>query len=219
MTLTNSAATDRPQRKDAARNHALLLTAARTVFAERGLDATLDDIAREAGVGVGTAYRHFANKREVADALFDQAIEQVLADAHRALAIEDPWAGFCAFFEAAAEVQATDRGLHQVLVGSHRIEDSRRIRELLSPPVAELFARAHRAGVLRPDVVADDTGVIFAMLGVVYDMSGSSSPNLWRRYLTVILDGLRATGRPALPAPPLTESELDAAMARVKVRN
>lgn len=208
--------TGRPQRKDAARNHALLLDAARAVFAERGLDASLDDIAHRAGLGVGTAYRHFANKQEVAAALFAQAIDQFVVDAEQALTIEDPWQALVTFFENAATRQATDRGLHEVLIGVHRIEDIGHIRERLGPLLIELIERAKRAGVLRTDVEVTDTGVVFCMLGVVYDMGATVAPQLWRRYLALILDGLRAGDRPPLPGPALTDPELDEAMAAVK---
>jgi AcrR family transcriptional regulator len=204
------------RRKDAARNHALLLDAARAVFAERGLDASLDGIAHRAGLGVGTAYRHFANKQEVAAALFAQAIDQFVADTEQALTIEDPWQALVTFFETAATRQATDRGLHEVLNGVHRIEDIGHSRERIAPLLTELFGRAQRAGVLRADADATDTGVVFCMLGVVYDMGATMAPELWRRYLALILDGLRAGDRPPLPGPALTETQLDAAMAAVK---
>ena len=89
MTATKPAAAEdassRPLRKDAARNRALLVAAAREVFASRGLDATLDDVARHANVGVGTAYRHFANKYELAGAILDQVMDEVVADAQSCL--------------------------------------------------------------------------------------------------------------------------------------
>src|SRR6187431_2289167 len=87
-------------RKDVARNRALLLEAARVVFAERGLDATLDDIAKEAGVGVGTAYRHFANKQEIAAEVLAASSGDMVTDAESALLIEDPWLAIVTFFES-----------------------------------------------------------------------------------------------------------------------
>src|ERR1700761_4071147 len=107
-TTPHTAEASRPLRKDAARNRAALLEAARVVFAERGLDASLDDIARQAGLGVGTAYRHFAKKPAVIAGIFDQAIDEVLATADAARAIEDPCLALATFFEAAATSQAKD---------------------------------------------------------------------------------------------------------------
>jgi AcrR family transcriptional regulator len=208
----------RPQRKDAARNHELLLEAGREVFAERGLNASLDEIAHRAGLGVGTAYRHFANKQEVAEALFEQAIEKIVGEAERALSIEDPWEAFVSFFHAAATSQAKDRGLHEVLVGVYPTERLDRVRDQLVGAIDELFARAQKAGVLRADAVPTDAGVLFAMLGVVYDMSSKTAPELWCRYFALILDGLRATDAAPMPGPALTTDELETAMARVKLR-
>ncbi|MCU1657566.1 MAG: TetR family transcriptional regulator [Pseudonocardiales bacterium] len=206
----------RTLRKDAARNRALLLEAARDVFAERGLDASLDDIAHRAGLGVGTAYRHFAKKQEIAEALFASVLDQVLAEIEHALTVDDPWEALVTFFEAAAASQAKDRGLHQVLVGTYTIEDMSPIRERLTASLVILFDRAKAAGVLRKDVEVTDVGAIFTMLGPVYDMSVAISSPVWRRYLALLLDGLRAVDQPPLPWPSLTEAEFNAAIATIK---
>src|SRR4051795_6885192 len=116
-------------RKDAARNRALLVQAGREVFAERGLDASLDDIARHAGLGVGTAYRHFANKYELAEAIFTEAIESIVAKAEEAAAMPDPWQGLLNFFEFAAESQTADRGLREVMMGFHDPATMRRVKQ------------------------------------------------------------------------------------------
>ena len=97
-------------RRDAARNRELLVQAAREVFATRGLGATLDDVAAAAGVGTGTAYRHFRNKHELAAEVLRGATQQIVIDADDALAIEDPWQALVAFFETTAARQAGDRG-------------------------------------------------------------------------------------------------------------
>jgi AcrR family transcriptional regulator len=215
-TADDTVSTSRPQRKDAARNHALLLDAARVVFAERGLDASLDDIARQAGLGVGTAYRHFANKQEVAGALFTQAIEHVVMVAQQAVEIEDPWAGLTFFFESVAANQADDRGLRQVMIGTYVLDELKRVREQLTAPIEALFRRAKDAGMLRADADPTDTGIIFSMLSAVCDMSAAgAAPQLWRRYLAIMLDGLRPTGSP-LPVPALTEAEFDVVIAAAK---
>ncbi|MDX6282827.1 MAG: hypothetical protein QOH03_3898, partial [Kribbellaceae bacterium] len=100
-------------RKDSVRNRARLIDSARAVFAERGFGATLDDIARHAGVGVGTAYRHFPNKQALAAVVLADATEQIAADAADALAIEDPWEALVTFFERNGARQAEDRGLYE----------------------------------------------------------------------------------------------------------
>lgn len=215
VTAESSAA--RPIRKDAVRNRAALLEAARAVFAERGLDASLDDIAHRAGLGVGTAYRHFANKQEVVAALFDQAIDDLIANVEAALAVADPWAALAQFFETAATSQAKDRGLHEVLMGSVP-HDHDVLRRRFTPPLQLLFDRARAAGVIRAEVCINDAAVVFAMLGTAYEMHGPSSPESWRRYLALLLDGMRATDREPLPVPALSDVDVDAAMAAIKFR-
>src|SRR5947199_7555754 len=104
-----------PLRKDAARNRERLLAAARELFASRGLDVTLNDIAHHAGVGVGTAYRRFANKQEVIDALFEQRMREVADVARAALAEPDAWTGLVDFVSQAMQMQFGDRGLTQIM--------------------------------------------------------------------------------------------------------
>src|ERR1700712_2664296 len=101
----------RPLRKDAERNRERLLAAARELFAQRGLGVTLNDIAHHAGVGVGTAYRRFANKEEIIDALFEEALADIAAAANEALVNPDAWAGLEAFLERSLHLQFGDRGL------------------------------------------------------------------------------------------------------------
>jgi AcrR family transcriptional regulator len=189
-------------RKDSVRNRARLVAAAREVFAERGFGATLDDIARHAGLGTGTAYRHFANKQALAAEVLSGATEQIVADARAALAIDDPWPALVAFFRSTAERQARDRGLYEALTGQGDDEARARIWPEIVAAVTELFGRARRAGVVRADAAPQDIAAIFALLGPAFEMSRTVAPGLWERYLALVLDGLRATDRPALPAPP-----------------
>lgn len=199
-------------RKDASRNRARLIEAAREVFAERGLAATLDDIAERAGVGTGTAYRHFRNKHVLAAEVLGDATQQIVRDAEGALAIDDPWLALVAFFESTALRQAADRGLYQSLAGQGSADDKNRIWPEIVVSVNTLFARAREAGVIRSDAVAEDAVLIFAMLGVVFDLGGTDS-GVWRRYLMLVLDGLRATDRPALPGPAPAFGTLDDVIA------
>src|SRR3954466_1605757 len=115
----------RPLRKDAERNRQRLLAAARELFAECGLDVTLNDIAHHAGVGIGTAYRRFANKGEVIDALFEEGLQNLAAVAHDALEDPDAWQGLVMFLERSLHLQFGDRGLNQLMnypaLGSARI--------------------------------------------------------------------------------------------------
>ena len=194
-------------RKDAARNRDRLIDAARAVFAERGIDATLDDIAREAGVGTGTAYRHFPNKKVIAAEILAEATQQIATDAEDALSIDDPWDAIAAFFENTAARLAADRGLYQILAGQGDVDDKTRIWPHIVDGVTRLFDRAKEAGVIRADAEPEDAAVLFAMLGVTF-------PNqAWPRYLALLLDGLRAIERPELPCPPPAFATLDDVIA------
>jgi AcrR family transcriptional regulator len=207
---------DRPLRKDAARNRALLVQAAREVFAERGLKASLDDIAHRAGLGVGTAYRHFANKYELAQAIFAEAVDQVIELADRAADADDPWAGIVAFLAGTAEMQTADRGLREVLMGVHDAEQMEQVNQRLSGPLHRMIERAKAAALVRPDVEATDLGIVVLMLCTVADITGDAAPDLWRRYLPMLLDGLRAGSD--LPVPPVPEDVLRKAMNTHKQR-
>lgn len=202
----------RPKRKDAAANHARLVQAARDVFARQGLTATLEDIAAQAGVGVGTIYRNFASKQEIVEMLYDAAIESALTDVRVALEIEDPWLALTTFFEVTASRQAHDRGLGETLLGHDRSGPRRDTVEKILAAVSPLFDRARTAGVLRDGVTVTDILPIFAMLNAVYALS-SAQPDLWRRYLAILLDGLRADGSSDLSVPPLDAASFTNAFA------
>src|SRR4051795_1323512 len=105
-------------RRDAEANRERLLAAAGELFAERGLDVTLNDIAHHAGLGVGTAYRRFANKEEVIDALFEERLQAVAGVANEALDDPDPWQGLVSFLERSLDMQFGDRGLNQIMNNS-----------------------------------------------------------------------------------------------------
>src|SRR3984957_7522158 len=187
-----------PRRKDAERNRQRLLAAAREVFRDRGVAATLNDVAHHAGLGVGTVYRHFANKEELIDALFDDMVETIDGYVSEATEQPDAWLGLITALENVCEVQAFDRGLREVMLGTGRgPERQRQMRERVGPVVDVIVARAQEQGTLRTDVVPADFPILQLMVGAVSDHTGQ--PGLWRRYLTVVIDGLR--GRPGEPSP------------------
>jgi AcrR family transcriptional regulator len=207
---------DRPLRRDAERNRQRILQAAGELFAERGLGVTLDDVARHAGVGVGTVYRRFADKEELIDALFEQRIEVVGALAEESLELSDPWAGLVFFFERGLEAQACDRGLKELLASSvHGRGGVRLARERLRPLVTAIFDRAKAAGVLRADATPEDAPLIMMMIGLIIDRTRDVEPELWRRYLGLVLDGLRPArdAVTALPAPALGQQALETVMS------
>jgi AcrR family transcriptional regulator len=206
---------ERPLRRDAQRNRQRILTAAADAFAEGGLAVTMDEIARRAGVGVGTVYRRFPDKELLVEALFEQRIDDLVALAEAARDEPDPFAGLVRFFETFLAVQAADRGLKEVALGTARgAGRAARARDRIGPIVDDLLARALSAGDVRGDVTPSDLALIQFMLGAVIDFTHDVAPETWRRVLTIVLDGL-ATRRDApspLPTPALDDAQLDRAM-------
>jgi AcrR family transcriptional regulator len=207
-----------PLRADAERNRQRLLAAAKELFATRGLDVTLDDIARHAGVGTGTAYRRFANKDELIDALMVDRISDIGAIAQECLAEPDPWVGLRSFFDRALALQAADRGLKEVLFTSGRgRERSNQARLKIAPIVTKLVARAKAAGVVRQDIDTSDVPLINFMLNTIVDFSRDVEPELYKRYLAIVLDGLRPRDDlEPLPVDALHVATFQEAMARWK---
>ena len=206
---------ERPLRRDAERNRRRILTAAADAFAEGGLGVTMDEIARRAGVGVGTVYRRFPDKDLLIEALFEQRIEELVALAEAARDDPDPFAGLVRFFETFLAVQAADRGLKDVVLGSARgAGRAARARQRIGPIVDELLARARAGGEVRPDLAASDLALIQLMLGAVIDFTHDVAPETWRRVLAIVLDGLpaRRDAPSPLPARALDQGELERAM-------
>lgn len=203
----------RPMRRDAARNRAQLIDAGREVFARRGLEASLDDVARQAGVGVGTAYRHFANKFELAEAIMGQAIGEVVAAAEAAVEADDPWSGLVGFLETVLEIQTKDRGLREVMMGLRNPHKTDEVYDQLSRPILAMIERAKAAGAVRDEFTGADLGALIAMLCEVSDLGGEIAPDLWRRYFPLLLAGLRPDG-PELAGTPLSDEEFRLASER-----
>jgi AcrR family transcriptional regulator len=207
--------TGRPLRSDAERNRQRILRAAGEVFAERGLGATMDEIAARAGVGVGTVYRRYPEKELLIDALFEERIEELARVGERALAAEDPWQGVVSYLEAALAQQAANRGLRDLLLSSTYGHDRvARARERLAPITAQLLQRAQKDGELRPDLAANDVPLLYLMLGAIVDYTRDVEPAIWRRFFALVGDGLRArrTEPNRLPTGPLEDDQVDQAM-------
>jgi AcrR family transcriptional regulator len=215
MTQTTSASL----RKDAARNRQRLLDAATELFAARGLDVTLNDIARQAGVGIGTAYRRFANKDELIDALFEVQLDRYAQMASDALQDADAWHGMVQFFEQSLRMQREDRGLaellHHARIGHDNINQ---MRTRITPMVDAIVDRAKQAGVVRPDI--EGTDLLFLQLGLsaIMDKTRQIAPNLYLRTFRVYLDGLRVDhAEPTeLDVPPLTVDQAHAMMTSTR---
>jgi AcrR family transcriptional regulator len=210
--MSTSAA--RPLRRDAERNRHRILEAAADAFAERGLTITMDDIAEHAGVGVGTVYRRFPQKELLIEALFEERVGELVALAERALEQDDPWEALVGFLERAQALQATNRGLKElVLSTTHGRERVACVRERLAPLADALVERAQASGQLRADLDGTDLPVIQVMLGAVVDVTRDVAPETWRRMLAIVVDGLRAqASHTPLPAPALDGEQIVHAM-------
>lgn len=206
---------ERPLRRDAELNRQRILRAAATVFTQRGLDATLDDVARQAGVGVGTVYRRFPDKESLVAELFADRIDTMVRAAEQALLAPDPWQALVTYLEYAAETMASDIGLKQLMMfatyGRDRVCYA---REQMRPVITKLVERAQTAGELREDFSATDVPLIAYMLASAAEYAGHVHPEVWRRYLALIIDGLRPSrdGVSPLPAPSLTAEEIEQSM-------
>jgi AcrR family transcriptional regulator len=175
-------------RRDAVRNYHRIIDAAREVLGESGADASMEEIAARAGVGVGTVYRKFASKDALIDELVRLAMEEVTVAAERALG-----------HTGGHGLEELLRALGQSFAGHARYADlllarpadpaaSRRIRTAIS----ELTARAVAAGTVRPGVTAADvTALVWAMRGLV-QATGPVAPGAWQRFLDIHLAGMRA---------------------------
>jgi len=205
----------KPLRADAARNRERILAAAAEVFAARGLEVTLDDIAAHAGLGVGTVYRRFANRDELVEALFQERLTHVATVAAEALEEPDSWAALTQLFEAMGGIIASDQGLFEAMICRPEGPGRAAVRERMLPIVTQLFARAQADGHLRADVAPTDFPMVLRMIASVAEFTRDVRPELWRRYLVILLDGLRAE-RPeltALPEPPIDPVQVDEAKA------
>jgi AcrR family transcriptional regulator len=205
----------RPLRRDAERNRQRILTAAAEVFDERGLEVSLDEIARHAGVGVGTVYRRFRTKEELIEALFMDRLDMVAALGEEAFASPDPWSGLVSFMERMAEIMAGNLGLRQMLMlGTYGRDLVAVARQRNAPLIERLVERAQAAGQLRADIRQTDIPFIVFVLAEATQLSRAANPEIWRRYLTLILDGMRPVreGVTPLPVPAMLPEEMEKSM-------
>jgi AcrR family transcriptional regulator len=185
----------RALRADARRNRQKVLEAARRCMARRGLDAQMDEIARAAGVGVGTVYRHFPTKDELVDALAEARFERLAELATEALAMSDPGDAFEAFIRASAKIQSEDRALSELLTSRPDTMSAAAERVDMLGLVGELMGRAQKAGVIRSDAEPGDVPMLLCALAGTH-RNRKMDPE---RYIAIALDGLRAPGHSELP--------------------
>ncbi|GAA2132854.1 TetR/AcrR family transcriptional regulator [Actinomadura napierensis] len=214
----SSGAPARPRRRDAQRNRERFIAAAQTAFAEHGVDASLEQIARDVGLAIGTLYRHFPTRIDLLMAAFEPKLEEFVTTAERALAMDDPWEGFCAFLESLFGMQAGDRGFNDLV--SMRFPASERteaMHERLYHLIEANLRRAQQHGDVRTDLTVADIITLVWANGRILEATSHTAPQAWRRNLHLMIDAFRATNRHELPEPPLTGEQLYAAMVHLSV--
>ncbi len=190
MSIDTTTPSERPLRADARRNRERIMEAARAVFARQGGEAQIDDIARAAGVGVGTVYRHFPHKEALLGELLVEHFRKMADNAELALEVEDPWEAFAGLLRTNGRFCAADIGVQQALArGPEAWEYAAPEIDRLRDSSTKLIVRAQRAGVMREDFVVDDIPMLMAGLSSTMAVPGYD----WRRHLEIILAGIRAT--------------------------
>ncbi|RII20909.1 putative HTH-type transcriptional regulator TtgW [Streptomyces sp. YIM 130001] len=183
----------RTMRADARRNHGRLLDAARTAFSRHGTDASLEEIARSAGVGIGTLYRHFPNRHALMSAVFEEAVADLL-DRSRAL-LDDPrpCTALVTWLRAVVRHAGEYRGLSRALLSAGQDEASAlsRCSNPMRTAGGELLARAQVAGSVRPDVTIGDLLQLTNAIALASEET-PSDPALADRLLTLTLRGITA---------------------------
>ncbi|HEY8654508.1 MAG TPA: helix-turn-helix domain-containing protein [Dermatophilaceae bacterium] len=205
-----------PQRRDAQERRDKLLAAAQREFAAHGVDASLEKIARDAGVAIGTLYRHFPTRLDLLMAASKPRLQEFLDGAAKALEMDDPWEGFVCYLENLFGVQAGDRGFNDFL--SRRFPgnaDTERIHDQMCRQIEDVLTRAQEAGEARPDITQADIVNLIWSNGRMIDATSATAPNAWRRYLYLMLDAYRAERAHSLPEPPMTEKQLYDAMVHL----
>ena len=189
-------------RADAERNRARIIAAAREVFAEEGLTAPMEAIARRAGVGAATLYRRFPTRTDLIAGTFENKMAAYADAVGQALADPDPWNGFREYVERVCAMQAEDRGFTDVLTltfPTAKQFEAARLRAY--DGWVELITRAKATGRLRADFVPEDLIVLLMANAGVIAATGDAAPDTWRRQLAYLLQAYAAPGEP-LPPPP-----------------
>ncbi|GAA3016390.1 TetR/AcrR family transcriptional regulator [Actinokineospora globicatena] len=207
---------NRPLRADAERNRARIVEAARVVFAEHGIAASLDDVARAAGVGIGTLYRRFPTKETLLSAVFDQVVTEITDLIDGYAADPDPLAGLIGLVTDVLERQSGDRGVFEICTKAD-FGHLDRIAEHYTPAVEGLVTRAKAAGLVRADLTGTDIAPVIVMLSAVGIATRRADPGLWRRYLALVFDGIRAPGTSELPPNRVSHTALMEAISSARL--
>jgi AcrR family transcriptional regulator len=206
----------RPLRRDARESRDKLIAAAQAEFAVRGVDASLEKIARDAGVAIGTLYRHFPTRLDLLLAALKPRLQEFVDGANKALQMDDPWDGFVAYLDNLFAVQAGDRGFNDFL--SRRFpgnSETEHIHDLMCQQIEDVLARAQEVGKARPDITRADIVNLIWSNGRIIDATSAKAPTAWRRQLYLMLDAYRAERAYSIPEPPMTDEQLYDAMVHL----
>jgi AcrR family transcriptional regulator len=198
-------------RADAQRNLVRVLDAAREVFAEQGIDAPVTEIADRAGVGVGTIFRRFPTKDDLLVAVVEERTQQLIEAADLALESPDPGAALRGFMETATAMQISDVCWCEAGADLFEREGIRELTDVLVGKIGELLTSAQTAGQIRSDVRALDIPVLLMAVAKSGLMLEDAVPGAWKRYLAIILDGLRPEAARPLPRRPLSRRQFEVA--------
>lgn len=201
---------NRGTRADARRNRETVIEAAHCVFADVGPDAPIDEVARAAGVGVATVYRHFPSKDILVDAVLEMRLRKAREELETARREEaDAWEAFVRFFRMAAQMTAEDRALSLSLGGSIPLgHEARETQMLLVDATAALVEDAKATGKMRSDIQPGDMALL---LGIGHSgwVRLEGSDGLLGRYVAIVIDGLRAPGVEPMPGSPLAREDIN----------
>jgi AcrR family transcriptional regulator len=208
MTATGTLGEQRVLRRDAAENRELLLAAAARVFAAQGLGACVEEIARTAGVGIGTLYRRFPNKEALIAELVQDVLERMSALAAAATEIPDG-GGLESFLEAASSYQAEHRGCLPRLWNT--AADNEALVQVRQT-IASLLADAKRHDRVREELTSTDVTMVMWSIRGVIETTRDTAPDAWRRHLAILVAGLRPAAEP-LHHKPMTRAQVDRVLA------
>jgi AcrR family transcriptional regulator len=200
-------------RADATRNRDAILAAAKEIFAERGIEASLEEIAARARVGIATLYRRFPSRQHLVAAALAEKVAKYVEAAEAALAIGDPWAGFCSYVRTICELQAGDRGLADLLSMTLPADEHMEgLRRRAHDHVATLIERAQAAGRLRDDFVSEDLLILLIANAALVHVTRTEAPAASQRLVALALDAFGRTDGPSSLPPPPSTAEMSSAM-------
>ncbi len=194
---------ERTLRADAEQNRERIVKAAQALFAERGIDVTMEEVARCAGVGVATLYRRYPTRADLVAAAFEDKMWMFADGARRAVNDPDPWRGFCRFITNLCAMQSSDRGFNEVLTMTFpKVTGFESARNEAYDATVELIDRAQAAGALRKEFVPEDLIIVLMANAGVVAAAGRAAPRSAPRLIGFLLEAFAAPGTGNLPPPP-----------------